>query len=87
MHGSSASNIYDSWRSQRHTGDYLYDSHDNYLSGYKIKERDRDPSFMMMHEPYPAYPSYHSNNTQQHYNASTNSNSNRRYYKDYDPNF
>lgn len=31
MHGSSASNIYDSWRSQRqHPADYYYDSHNQF---------------------------------------------------------
>ncbi|XP_058119549.1 mucin-5AC [Anopheles ziemanni] len=91
MHGSSASNIYDSWRSQRHPENYFYDEYGLKGSHYPPSGHHRlhDPAFMM-HEPPPPpvmamYPPYH------HAPAPPNShhfsNSSRRYYRDYDPNF
>uniref|UniRef100_A0AAG5CU13 SEA domain-containing protein n=1 Tax=Anopheles atroparvus TaxID=41427 RepID=A0AAG5CU13_ANOAO len=91
MHGSSASNIYDSWRSQRHPENYFYDDYGLKGSHYPPGGHHRlhDPAFMM-HEPPPPpvmamYPPYH------HAPAPPNShhftNSSRRYYRDYDPNF
>ncbi|KXJ81363.1 hypothetical protein RP20_CCG020424 [Aedes albopictus] len=98
MHGSSASNIYDSWRSQRHppqpNDSYYYEDYNLKGSHYPPSghhhhhhHRLQDAAFML-HEPPPPvmamYPPYHHAPPPptSHYN--TNS---RRYYRDYDPNF
>ncbi|XP_041787622.1 uncharacterized protein LOC121602927 [Anopheles merus] len=91
MHGSSASNIYDSWRSQRHPENYFYDDYGLKGSHYPPSghhHRLHDPAFMM-HEPPPPvmamYPPYH--HAPPPPNSHHFSNSSRRYYRDYDPNF
>ncbi|XP_050083351.1 mucin-5AC isoform X2 [Anopheles aquasalis] len=93
MHGSSGSNIYDSWRSQRHPENYFYDDYGLKGSHYPPSGHHRlhDPAAFMMHEPPPPpvmamYPPYHHAPPpppgSHHF-----SNSSRRYYRDYDPNF
>ncbi|XP_055640169.1 mucin-2 isoform X2 [Toxorhynchites rutilus septentrionalis] len=89
MHGSSASNIYDSWRSQRHPDNYYYDDYAMKGSQYAPSGHHRfhDAAFMM-HEPPPPvmamYPPYHQAPAPPNSHYNTNS---RRYYRDYDPNF
>ncbi|XP_049537014.1 mucin-5AC isoform X2 [Anopheles darlingi] len=93
MHGSSGSNIYDSWRSQRHPENYFYDDYGLKGSHYPPNGHHRlhDPAAFMMHEPPPPpvmamYPPYHHAPPpppgSHHF-----SNSSRRYYRDYDPDF
>ncbi|XP_058822354.1 mucin-5AC isoform X2 [Topomyia yanbarensis] len=91
MHGSSASNIYDSWRSQRHPDNYYYDDYglkgSHYPPSSHHHHRLADAAFMM-HEPPPPvmalYPPYHHAPAPPSGHYNTNS---RRYYRDYDPNF
>ena len=94
MHGSSASNIYDSWRSTRHA-EYYYDERDIY-GGHKTSstphypphQQRYDPQFMMHDPPLPAhnmYPYHHHHHPAP--NSQAYSNSSRRFYRDYDPNF
>ncbi|XP_055856351.1 uncharacterized protein LOC129919489 [Episyrphus balteatus] len=50
VHGSSASNIYDSWRSTRH-GDYYYDSH-NYTPHHNKADQYPPDAFADVHQMY-----------------------------------
>lgn len=87
IHGSSATNIYDSWRSTRNPTDYYQEQYDPY--SYK-STHSRD---YMMHEPPSMYPyakqydPYSKFDPYRNYEKHDHHRHSRRFYKDYDPNF
>jgi hypothetical protein len=90
MHGSSASNIYDSWRSTRHA-EYYYDEREIYGSNHKMAhyppQARYDPPPTTRYEPQFVYPYQQQHQHHHAPHSQAYSNSSRRYYRDYDPNF
>lgn len=87
LHGSSGSNIYDSWRSQRHTtSNYYYDQQLNYPQ--KASQYPPVDPFMDTHySPYQPQHVHHPHHQalQQSAMGLHTYNPPRRYYRDYDP--
>lgn len=92
MHGSSGSNIYDSWRSQRYPPtDYYHDQQPLPQKHYAQKQsmnyaaQPNDPYLEAFHPHY--HPSQHQQHLSQQNAMGLYTYNPRRYHRDYDPDF